>query len=252
MSNFKRETSVALKRVKPRYIVVNEDIHQALDLYSMSLYMTFRYEADYTQEDSVIKRSAEFLYTKAKISRRQFFLSLNRLEDAGLISREPDDKFNSISTYHVAQELNFFNTDCRVVHDVHGVVHDVHTNHYSSSLSNINITISDLDDSSTNVNEEIVNAYHEVLPDSPKIKVLDSKLKSQLNHMRKNWPKYQKDGQKFGIQSFKDYLNYLKEHYPWFIKPYSTESGNVRRNGLRVFTREINITKIVNGEFSGK
>lgn len=98
--------------------------------------------------------------------------------------------------------------------------------------------------------EEIVEAYHEVLPDCPRIKVLDRKLKYQLSAMCKQWPKYQKEGKKFSIESFKDYLNYLKQHYAWFVKPYTTESGKVRRNNLRVFTREINITKIVNGEFN--
>lgn len=98
--------------------------------------------------------------------------------------------------------------------------------------------------------QQIVDAYHETLPDCPRIKVIDSKLHSQLVHMRKNWPKYQKEGKDFSIESFKDYLNYLKQHYSWFIKPYTTANGNTRRNNLRVFTREINITKIVNGEFS--
>ncbi len=97
---------------------------------------------------------------------------------------------------------------------------------------------------------EIVDAYHEELPECPKIKVVDTKLHNQFTHMRKNWPKYQKDGKAFSITSFRDYLRYLKEHYPWFIKPYTTDNGNVKRNNLRVLTREINITKIVNGEFS--
>lgn len=122
----------------------------------------------------------------------------------------------------------------------------------STTSSNIYITISDSDESPAIVNAEIVEAYHEVLPDCPKIKVIDTKLKTQLKNMRNNWPNYQKEGKKFSIQSFKDYLNYIKQHYPWFIKPYTTENGNIKRNGLRVLTREINITKIVNGEFSGK
>ena len=99
-------------------------------------------------------------------------------------------------------------------------------------------------------NDEIVEAYHEVLPDCPKIKVIDTKLNNQLNHMKKNWPRYQKEGKEFSIDSFKDYLNYLKQHYSWFTKPYTTQNGNKKQNNLRVFTREINITKIVNGEFS--
>ena len=109
------------------------------------------------------------------------------------------------------------------------------------SSSNINITISDND---------ILDAYHEVLPECPKLKRVDSKLSAQLKRMRKDWPSYQKDGKPFSIESFRDYLHYIKTNYSWFIKPYTTEAGNVRRNNLRVLTREINITKIVNGEFN--
>ena len=98
--------------------------------------------------------------------------------------------------------------------------------------------------------QQIIEAYHEVLPECPRIKVIDRKLKTQLNYMRKNWPQYQKEGRAFSIDSFKDYLNYIKKNYAWFTKPYTTESGKVKRNGLRVFTRETNISKIVNGEFS--
>ncbi len=118
------------------------------------------------------------------------------------------------------------------------------------SVSNINITISDSGESPKADNEDIVNAYHEALPECPKIKVIDSKLKRQLYHMRKNWHKYQKDGKHFSIESFKDYLLYIKQHYGWFIKPYVTANGTTKHNNLRVLTREINITKIVNGEFS--
>lgn len=99
-------------------------------------------------------------------------------------------------------------------------------------------------------NQQIIDAYHETLPDCPKIKVIDSKLDKQLNHMKQNWPRYQKEGRSFSIDSFKDYLNYIKQFFPWFIKPYVTQNGNTKRNNLRVLTREINITKIVNGEFS--
>lgn len=110
--------------------------------------------------------------------------------------------------------------------------------------------IGDSVESSTATAEEIVEAYHEVLPECPRIKVVDGKLKCQLNRMRKNWPSYQKDGKKFSIESFKDYLNYIKVHYTWFITPYVTPSGIKKNSGLRNLTRETNITKIVNGEFS--
>jgi hypothetical protein len=249
MAQRKIETKIASKRVKPRYIVINENIHEALDLHSLALYMAFRYEADYEQEDSVIKRSSKFLYDKAKISRAQFFRCLNILEDYGLIQRDSSSQLNSISIYHVAQELNYFNTDCGVVSDRDGVVSDRDTDHYSLP-SNINITNSDLSEKPQEVNKEILDAYHEILPDCPKIKVLDFQFKRQLNKMRKDWPNYQKDGESFTIESFRGYLNLIKTHYSWLIKPYTNANGNVRRNSLRNLTKEINLSKVVNGEFN--
>lgn len=105
--------------------------------------------------------------------------------------------------------------------------------------SNINITIS-----------HIVETYHEELSDLPKVRKVDSKMKGQLSKMVKDWPSYQKEGKSFSIDSFRDYLKLLKQHYSWFLKPYTTAAGNTVKCSLRKLTREINITKIVNGEFS--
>lgn len=115
-------------------------------------------------------------------------------------------------------------------------------------ISNINITNSG--DSSFVKTEEVINAYHETLPDSPKIKVCGNELTKQIRSMIKNWPKYQKDGNSFTIESFKDYLGYIKMHYSWLLKPYTTELGKRRCNNLTTLTREKNIVRIVNGEFN--
>lgn len=247
MNNNLNETTVGIKRTNSRYIMIRENIHAALDLYTLSLYMVFRYESDFAEENAIVKRSAKFLYEKAKISRRQFFRCLNILEDNGLVLRDSDNGLNSVSTYHVAQELDYFNTNCGVVPDVHGVVPDRHTDHYSFPLSNINITTSDNPKISC---QDVVEAYHEVLPDSPKIKVVGTELTKQIKSMIKNWHKYQKEGKTFSIDSFKDYLFYIQAHYSWLVKPYTTESGKIKRNNLTNLTREKNIVRIVNGEFS--
>ena len=252
MSKNTKETSVALKRTKPRYIMIREDIHEVLDLYTMSLYMAFRYESDYDQEDSVIKRSAKFLYEKAKISRRQFFLSLNILEDFGLILRDSSNELNSISVYHVAQELNYFNTNCGAVHDVHGVVHGMHTYHYSLP-SNNNIITSVSDETSINKsisNQEVVDVYHEHMPEMTRIKTIDRDLANKIKSMQKNWHKYQKEGKKFTMELFVQFMQFVRRHHIWFIKPYTTAAGNQRKNSLRNLITEKNLAKFANGEFS--
>jgi hypothetical protein len=251
MSSRKSETNFQLKRVNPIYIVVDENIHEALDHYSLALYMTFRYESDFRELDSCIQRSAKFLYEKAKISRAQFYRCLNKLEDFGLIERDENNGLGSVSFYHVAQKLYYFNTDCKGVSGRdRGGVSDRDTDQYLLR-SNINITTSDNLNLLPEEVTEVVNAYHEELPELPKIRKVDLKLKSQLKKMIKDWPSYQKEGKKFSVESFKDYLNLIKQHYPWFLKPYRTESGSQIKCTLRKITREINITKFVNGEFSG-
>lgn len=118
----------------------------------------------------------------------------------------------------------------------------------TSTTSNINITTSDLPKVSC---EKVVEAYHDILPECPKIKVVGNDLTKQIRSMIKNWPKYQKEGKPFCIDSFKDYLNYIKTYYPWFIQPYESATGKLKRNNLTNITREKNIVRIVNGEFSG-
>ncbi len=105
--------------------------------------------------------------------------------------------------------------------------------------SNINITISD-----------IVEIYHEELPELPKVRKVDTSMKGQLKKMIKDWPDYQIEGKEFTIESFKNYLNVLKNNYSWFLKPYTTEKGHVKKCTLRKITSEKNLSSIVNGEFS--
>lgn len=110
-----------------------------------------------------------------------------------------------------------------------------------NSLSNINITIS---------NQEVIDCYHEHLPELTKIKVVDRDLNNKINSMKKNWPKYQKDGKAFSISLFVDFLQFIKNHHSWFLKPRITEGGNIRKNSLRNLIAEINLARFANGEFS--
>ena len=124
-----------VKRVQSRYINLDEDIYEALDIYSLNVYLALRYEGDYSKECSCVKKSVAQLMELSKVKRRQFFLSLNILENHGLIRRE--DKLGDITNYLVARTLNYFNvkpvqhTDTGGVHDMHGGVHQVHTDHKS-------------------------------------------------------------------------------------------------------------------------
>lgn len=121
------------------------------------------------------------------------------------------------------------------------------------SLSNINITNSENKKNKAIKNElieQVVDAYHEVMPELPKFKSVDEKLKKQITNMIRNWPSYQSEGKDFTIESFKNYLLIVRSRYPWFLKPYQTQFGNTKKNSLRNLTRETTISKVVNGEYS--
>lgn len=123
-----------------------------------------------------------------------------------------------------------------------------------NSLRNINITTSDgevIPKKQTH-EEFIVAIYHKILPDSPRIKIVDSKLSKQFIKMEKNWPKYSSSQEKFTYQAFMEFLRALKSKYPGFLKPYVTPQGNTRQNNLRTITSETNLAKLINGEFNFK
>lgn len=248
MTTNKKEPLVLIKPAYDRHISVDESIHTALSNDAFSLYMVFRFEADFRREESDIKRSAEFLYTKAKIKKTRYYACLNELESHGLVLRDPENKLGERCVFHVARELNYFTDPVRLTNRG---VRLTDTDQYSLS-SNINIT-SDNSSKTKKQNElieQIKEVYHEELPHLPKIRKVDRLYRRQLIQMIDNWPDYQHEGKDFTIESFRNYLQVLKSSYKWLLEPYLTDKGNPVKCTLRKLTRENTLTKIVNGEFS--
>ncbi len=265
MSKSKIEALAGYQRKNPRYIVINEDIHAILDLHTLSLYMAFRFEADYTEEDAVIRRSAKFLADKAHISNRQFFKSLNLLEDFGLILRDPNSPANSMSIYHVAQKLNYFTTQCSGVHDVHTGVHDVHTDHYSLPIIN-NITISESDDSpapaiqekkkkqsSVEMMRQLIEVYRQEFPDNPQPHptLISTSLHKTLSTLIKRWPEADPKGHPLDAETFQRYLEHLRLSAPKFsLGEYVTKDGNKKKNNMETFCRWNTFVKFLENQYS--
>ncbi len=121
--------SFAVKRVKPRYINLNEDIFLKLSVETLKVYLALRYESDYGTDCSSVKKNIKFLMNKTGLPRRQIFYSLKEMENTGLLKRQADPGFQSI--YWVAQDLGHFlpkstEIDQEPVQDTHGVVQDTH------------------------------------------------------------------------------------------------------------------------------
>src|SRR4029078_5465245 len=127
-----------------RFVDVDEDIHQILTLHSLSLYMTFRFQAQFGHDSSRIKRTARETYTKAKISRSQYFKSVNELEEVGLIKRDPTSKLGEEAAIYIARHLWHFQPQLapkpvviggfeEPVSDVDGPIHNMDTLKISNS-----------------------------------------------------------------------------------------------------------------------
>ena len=127
--------SSSLKRIKPRYIVVNEDIFKTLDPESLKVYMALRYEVDYQSECSSVKKNIKAICNAVGIKRTTCFACIANLELWGLIKREANPGYQS--TFWVAQDLGHFipkqtievqttpTVDQPPVHNADGVVQEV-------------------------------------------------------------------------------------------------------------------------------
>lgn len=112
MNNKKSNTNdiVGIKRIEPRYIYINEDIYDALSKDERNVYMALRYEADYSKETSIVKRSISWLVEKSKVGRRNVFQALNSLEHTHYILQRIQLSVTGIqNNYNVSRTLNFFN-----------------------------------------------------------------------------------------------------------------------------------------------
>ena len=194
-----------------------------------------------------------------KMGKDKAYALLNELIDAGLLTRteiKEDGKFkgNLYCLYLKPVELS----PCPGKPDA-VTPDEVNQDTYKEKKvlnKEIKLLLCDLEKSPKNNNafspitpQEVVDAYHKALPDSPEIRSIDDELAEQLKQMMEKWPKYQKDGDPFSINSFLDYLQALHDHYPVFVKEYINKQGKEIKNNLRVFTTDVFISKVVNKEF---
>src|SRR5436190_16560446 len=101
MQSHHNVTPLIIIPVYQRFVDVDEDIHQILTLPALSLYMTFRFQAQFGQDSARIKRSAKESYEKAKISRAQYYRAVNELEGVGLIKRDSKSKLGGFAAIYI-------------------------------------------------------------------------------------------------------------------------------------------------------
>lgn len=99
------------KPVQPRYIVINEDIFHALDIYETRVYQALRYKADYRSECSDVEMTINQLIEISKVKRSTLFYCLDSLENKHFLIRRINwekGTFGKANEYEVAQHLYHF------------------------------------------------------------------------------------------------------------------------------------------------
>jgi len=247
--------------VYQRYVDIDEDIHQKLSLYTLSLYVAFRFAAQFGQDSSRIKRTAQYMADKAKISKRQYFISVNELEAVGLIKRDPTSKIGEVGAIYIARHLWHFtpelapkpvsiSTSEEPMQNLQGAMQNLHTLFINSSHkiptdSNFQETkpskprLASKKDSKPSLLREMIDIYREIFPDNPQPHktAISTNLEKTLRTLIKRWPEVA-HGEAFTLEYFRRYLRGLKELAPKFsLKSYTTEDGREKKNDLLTFCR---------------
>ena len=248
------------KREGQRYIMCFEDIILALDAYSYKLYSVLRLEVDFSKEIGVKKASVKYLAEKSGMSARKVGMSLNILEDFGLIIRE--SVLGEENTYLVSQHLYYFsnNEDEGGAHNMQGGAHNMQGgahnmrtyNHYSFN-NNINNTsysppeedvVADVKktkkkEDNNELMKELIEIYNHELREHEVTKHSTHPLRPDvvktLNKTIKEWNKNFQN--KFTKELFTTYLRGLVNVNHWLLHPYETKGGKRVTKGIPVICR---------------
>jgi len=99
---------------------------------------------------------------------------------------------------------------------------------------------------------EVVDAYHETMPDRPKVRVISKEYRDLIDSMIKNWTGYQKNKDNFSIANFKNYLLFIEQRCTWIFNERVFDSGRTEYNKLKMLISERTISRVANGEYYDK
>lgn len=246
--------------------------------------MALRYESEFLKDESSVKRTAKFLYTKAKISRAQYYRSMNELENNGLVLRDRNNAVGDKCVFHVAKDLGYFlkqqNTDYmpvslpdRGVSEREGGISNRDTDHYSFSLSSINTTNSESSippaaatgekvrskpvtrmttEQKNKLMWEMIGVYREIFPDNPQPhkRVIAKKLQKTLLELISIWPRIDPKEREFTIEAFRKYLLSITKIAPQFaFTGWTRSSGKERPNDMITFCKQDNVIGFLEGKY---
>lgn len=138
------------------------------------------------------------------------------------------DDFQAKNCPTVVQQLSDANTSngAALSGDCPTVVQRLSINNNINNISNTDVLESTAADKKSDKKkpsvscQDVVDAYHEILPEAPKIRALNDKRKNQI---RTFWRKAgvitrQLDGHGFTMQDWRNYLSYVGENCRWMFE----------------------------------
>lgn len=270
MSHTQNVTPSVRIPVYQRFTDIDEDIHQILSLHALSLYIAFRFQAQFGQDSSRIKRTARETYERAKISRAQYYRCINELEHVGLIKRDINSKLGEASAIYIARHLYHFTPELApkpqlisegVSASDRGVSASdtLISNSFNKDLTNSNSQEIDRSKpklakkSGDPVLREMIDAYRETFPDNPQPHktLISTNLEKLLRSFIKRWPEHDPKGEAMTIEGFRRYLLALKQLAPKFsLGLYRTADGREKKNDLQTFCRWNTIVSFLEEKYS--
>ena len=96
--------------------------------------------------------------------------------------------------------------------------------------------------------QQVVDAYHDKLPEMPKIKIITDEVKKAVKILKKEWGNIK--GVDLTIERISKYFEGRRELTPWILEPYKTQQGNYKRSRLINIIRIDNVRKFYNGDYN--
>ena len=218
--------TVSVKRIHERYINIHENIFKALTPTTIKVYLSLRFDADYCQESSSVKRTALQIAQSAGISRCKSFQSFNELENFGLLKRECRDGLETI--YWVAQNLNHFKPKSTPVQNIDDPVQNI-----DDPVQNIDDPVQNIDTYSliSSLSSPLINSKkHSLTQGDYELEqslYFDSAQQKQAIHLRKQCLADKKCLEKYETlpddfkedKTFIDVLDECVSHYATQLEP---------------------------------
>ncbi len=99
----------------------------------------------------------------------------------------------------------------------------------------------------------LIAVYREIFPDNPQPhpRTISTSLEKTLQTLIKRWPEIQPNGNDLDLDSFRRYMQALRNLAPKFaLQEYTTKDGHKRKNNMETFCRWNTLVKFLENQYS--